>query len=211
MSLGRLPWLLLSLVLGALALAAGAGLVREVAAGRPLPPVRADSGARPATGPQVTEAPAPGVAPADYSVIAAHNLFVVSRGEAPAVAIPVVAANPPSTLHGVMLDGERSRAYLDDPAGGRVFGYAVGDKVAGGRLDRILEDRVVIRGPQGPIEILLHDPSKSQPEAPDPGAVPTSPRRGGPAAEATPPGADAAAAAPGPDPAAPPGPRKARR
>jgi hypothetical protein len=115
----------------------------------------------------------------DYGVIVARNLFAVSRGEATVVVAEAVAAgDPPSTLHGVMLDGDRSRAYLDDPASNRVFGYAVGDRVGGGRLERILEDRVVIRGSQGAIEILLHDPSKAQPEASNPIAPSPAPSPG---------------------------------
>ncbi len=69
-------------------------------------------------------------------------------------------------LHGVMLDGDKSRAYLEEPPAKRVFGYAVGDAVAGGRLDSIRPDRVVIARPEGPVEVLLHDPSKPKPVAP---------------------------------------------
>jgi hypothetical protein len=65
-----------------------------------------------------------------------------------------------------MIDGDKSRAYLEEPPAKRVFGYAVGDTIAGGRLDSIRPDRVVIARPEGPVEVLLHDPSKPKPVAP---------------------------------------------
>jgi hypothetical protein len=65
----------------------------------------------------------------------------------------------------VVVLGARSRAYLEDPTEKRVFGYAVGDFIAGGRLERIFDDRVVIRMPEGLLEVLLHDPAKPRPSA----------------------------------------------
>ena len=65
-----------------------------------------------------------------------------------------------------MIDGAKSRAYLEEPPAKRVFGYALGDTIAGGRLDSIRSDRVVIARPDGPVEVLLHDPSKPKPAAP---------------------------------------------
>jgi hypothetical protein len=93
--------------------------------------------------------------------------------------IAPVLAGVKSILHGVVIDGARSRAYLDDPVAKRVFGYAVGDTVAGGRLERILDDRVVIRGPAGVVEVLLQDPTKPQEEGPVPVPAPTRVRRAG--------------------------------
>jgi hypothetical protein len=177
MSLGRLTWLLLSIILACLALAAGVGLARELVTTRPLPRLREGAEPPPRSAPDPMAAVPRGAPPASYGAIAARSLFSVSRGETMAAATPVVAVGGPITLHGVMLDGEQSRAYLDDPAAGRVFGYGLGDKVAGGRLDRILEDRVVIRGTQGPVEILLHDPSKAPPENPTPAATAPQPGR----------------------------------
>jgi hypothetical protein len=193
-ALGR--WLLLDLVLAALACAAGTGLVREVIEARPLPPVRA----LPAPDPRpVLDAGlevAPPAAPAEYRVIAARNLFSASRGEAAAVIAPALAG-PKPILHGVVLDGERSRAYLDDPVAQRVVGYAVGDPVAGGRLEQIQDDRVRIRQPGGVVEILLKDPSKPQVEPSAP-AAPTRTRRAGARSASGSPGL------PAPEPAAPP-------
>ncbi|HZP35414.1 MAG TPA: hypothetical protein VFE48_02865 [Methylomirabilota bacterium] len=194
MSLGRWTWLLLSIILACLALAAGVGLARELVVTRPLPrlgePV--EPPARSAPGP---DAPVPRRdAGAGYGVITARNLFSITRGE---TMTSTVAVGGAITLHGVMVDGERSRAYLDDPAANRVVGYGIGDQVAGGRLDRILEDRVVIQGPQGPTEILLHDPSKAVAENVPPFVAAPAPRGG-----AAPSAATAAAPAPTPDPAA---------
>jgi hypothetical protein len=183
MILRRWRWLLIDVVLAALACVAFVGLVREVVEGRPLPAAHVpESPPRPAV-PDPADGAAgaaedrPGRAPAEYGVIAARNLFAVSRGEV-AVVTPVLAGVK-SVLHGVVIDGERSRAYLDDPVAKRVFGYAVGDTVVGGRLERILDDRVVIRGPAGVIEVLLQDPTKPQAEAPAPVAMPSRARRAG--------------------------------
>jgi len=70
-------------------------------------------------------------------------------------------------LHGVVVDGAKSRAFLEDPAVKRVAGYSVGDTISGGRIQRITDDRVVIARPEGPLEVLLQDPGKPRP-------VPTS-------------------------------------
>lgn len=207
-ALGR--WLLLDLVLAALACAAGTGLVREVVEGRPLPPVRAlpEPDSRPVRDavPEV----APPAGPAEYRVIAARNLFSASRGEA-AVLVPALAG-PKPILHGVVLDGERSRAYLDDPVAQRVVGYAVGDPVAGGRLERIQDDRVRIRQPDGVVEILLKDPSKPQVEPSAPGAPARTRRAGARSAPVSPgPPAPEPAAPPPAEPADPPAPGKVSR
>jgi hypothetical protein len=107
----------------------------------------------------------------------------------------------------VVLDGEKSRAYLEDAPGGRVFGYAVGDPVGGGSLERIADDRVTIRRPEGPIEVMLRDSSKPAPTtgaAPPPAPV-NAPRRRGSSA-ITPPAEEAPTpAAPGAAPPAEPG------
>jgi len=80
-----------------------------------------------------------------------------SPGAAPAAAKPF--------LRGVVLNDTKSRAYLGDPASKKVFGYVVGDSVGGGRLDAIKADRVIIVRLEGPVEVLLRDPSKPQPTA----------------------------------------------
>jgi hypothetical protein len=185
---GRWRWLLLDVVLATAAGLAAVGLVREVVEGRPLPPhLVADRPPRPMPSERGTSAvpvdPAGG-GPDAYGVIAARNLFATARGEV-AVTTPELPGVRP-VLHGVVIDGPRSRAYLDDPVAHRIFGYAVGDAVAGGRIERILADRVIIRGPAGAVEVMVHDPTKPQDEAPPAAAAPTKARRGSgrPAAEA---------------------------
>lgn len=218
MTVPRLRWLVLDAVLAGLALAAGVAMVRELVEGRPLPPIhaRVPSAPRPvAVAASADPSSPPRGAPVEYGVIAARNLFSPSRGEVAVAAVPAAAVGGvPSILHGVLLDGERSRAYLDDPVARRVFGYGIGDPVAGGRIDRILDDRVVIRGPNGDVEIMLRDPSKPPPEppvltgpsvkgrAPGPAAGPAPASEGAPATSPVPPGAQS------PDVAAPPAPEK---
>jgi hypothetical protein len=76
-----------------------------------------------------------------------------------------------------------------------VLGYQVGDSVAGGKLDKIGDDRVQISRSDGVMEVMLRDPAKPRP-APVAPPAPTPPG-------ATPaPGAPAAGVGPVP-PAAP--------
>ena len=149
-----------------------AGLARELLAGHPLPPPPAPRAPRPvatATAPSVS---AP-LSAAGYGVITTNNLFSASRLEAPAG--PVAATGPKPVLHGVVVDGPKSRAYLEDPVVKHTFGYAVGDTLGGGRVESIAADRVVIGRGDGSVEVLLRDPSKPRP-------APTAPVPGGPQA-----------------------------
>ncbi|MEX2224226.1 MAG: type II secretion system protein N [Candidatus Rokuibacteriota bacterium] len=193
--------LVLIIGLGLLVCFVAAALTRELLATHPLPAPPAPRAARLAA---VPAAPASPSAPASYGVIATKNLFSPSRSETPAG--PVVAADPRPLLHGVVMDGAKSRAYLEDPQVKRTFGYAVGDPVGGGRLKSIGADRVVIERAGGLLEVLLKDPAK--PKAPPP-AAPTAatvapapagtPAPAGPApaaAEARPPTAPAPTAPP---------------
>ena len=166
--------LLLNVALGLLGCLFTAGLTRALLATHPLPAPPPSRGARSVPVP-ASESPAAAPAPAAYGVITAKNLFSPIRSEAPAG--PVAAAGPKPLLHGVVMDGPKSRAYLEDPAVKRTFGYAVGDTVGGGRLEVIHVDRVVIGRSDGLLEVLLQDPSK--PKAPAPAAA-------GPAAAAAP-------------------------
>jgi hypothetical protein len=49
-------------------------------------------------------------------------------------------------------------------------GYKLGDTLAGGRIERIEADRVIIMQADGPIEVLLHRPNEPQTLAPSPQA-----------------------------------------
>ena len=187
-------------VLALLAGVAGAGLVRGAATTRPLPPPPIAAESHPSPILVVARHALGGpVETAHYAVIAARNLFAVSRGEQMVMA---AATGPRPFLHGVVLDGPQSRAYLADPVAQRVFGYALGDAVGGGKLVRILDDRVVIRGPEGLVEIMLKDPAKPQPAHPTAAhraaAPPVAARRAAPTTPgaATPPEPAAEVAAP---------------
>ncbi len=116
--------------------------------------------------------------PSGYAVIAARNLFNPNRSETAVAMAPL--AKP--ILHGVVIDGVKSRAFLEDPATKRVASYSAGDMMGGGRIERISDDRVVIARAEGLLEILLHDPSK--PKAP---AVTAAPTPQAPAGAPTPP------------------------
>ena len=171
-----------SIAFGLIACLLGAALVRELLAAHPLPPPPAPRVGRPAPA-----APDPVTAPTsapNYGVVATKNLFSPGRSEAPAG--PVAAAGPKPMLHGVVMDGPKSRAYLEDPVARRTFGYAVGDSVGGGRVESIAADRVVIGRGDGLVEVLLHDSSKPRPAPTAPALLPPTP--GTPAA-ATPTGA----------------------
>lgn len=186
-------WLALNILVGALGCLFAAGLIGELVTARPLP---APPTARPASSPPGS-APAPSQGAQAYGGIATKNLFHPSRSEA--LAGPVAATGSKPLLHGLVMDGPKSRAYLEDPVAKRTFGYAVGDTVGSGRLQSISPDRVVIAGPDGPTEVLLQDPSKPRPVAlPGPagatGQVPPT-AAAAPAAPARP-GAGAPAAAP---------------
>jgi hypothetical protein len=173
---------ILNVALGLVGCLLVAALGRELLAAHPLPPPPVPRPARPGA---ATAAAAPHPAPpsaAAYGIIAAKNLFSSSRSEAPAG--PVVAAGPKPVLHGVVMDGPKSRAYLEDPVLKRTFGYGIGDTVGGARVESIAVDRVVIGRGDGLLEVLLHDPSKPKPTptaaAPAPGPAPAPAAQAGP-------------------------------
>ncbi len=154
--------MILNILLGALSCLFAVVLIREVLVVHPLPPP-------PVLRPTPPPSPlAPTIAPEGvvaYGVIVAKNLFSPSRSEMMADA---VVAGPTPVLHGVVMNGEKSRAYLEDPVTKRITGYAIGDSIGGGRLQAIRSDRVLIGRPQGTVEVLLQDPSKPKPAAPVP-------------------------------------------
>ena len=173
--------LVINVALGIVSVVLAVGMFRTLLAKRPLPPPPA---------PRAVSAPAPAapaaagdVGPGAYGVIAARNLFNPGRSETVAVAAAAPVAKP--ILHGVVMNGSKSRAFLEDPAFKRVAGYSVGDTVGGGTIQKIADDRVVIVRPEGPLEILLQDPSKPRatPAAPAAQAGPAQarPAQAGPA------------------------------
>ena len=189
--------LAVKVLLGVVACLLAAVLARELASARPLPPPPVPREAAVAV--QQSASEPLGQEPLSaggYGVIAAKNLFSPSRAEA--LSVPVVAAEPRPFLHGVVVDGSRSRAFLEDPAVRRTFGYAVGDTVGSGHVQSISVDRVVIARPDGQVEVLLNDPSKPGPAGQAP-AAPPAPGTTRPATMTVPP----PAMIPGADPVSP--------
>lgn len=169
--------LALNVLLGLLGALCAAGLIRELLTPLPLRPPPTPRAAAPAA--VSVPAPTPPDSAGGYGVVASRNLFSPSRSEAPAG--PVVAAGPKPFLHGVVMDGPKSRAYLEDPTVKRTFGYAVGDTVSGGRVQSISQDRVVIARPDGLVEVLLQDPAKPKLATPAAAAALTPPPAAPPA------------------------------
>lgn len=203
----RPRWILINLALLAVAGTFAWNVLQEVSTARSLPPPP-PSRATPAP----SEAGATGNAPrADqrpqYGVIASKSLFNPNRAE-PASGGGRAGAGPAvgkPFLMGVVVNDSHSRAYLEDPTTKKVFGYAVGDQVAGGRLDQIKDDRVVITRPEGTIEVMLRDPSKPRPAPPTP-AGPGAPGPAGPPAPVRPPILPGQPRVPGPIPSVQPAP-----
>src|SRR5215470_1581314 len=100
---------------------------------------------------------------AAYPEIALGNLFDPQRmGGAPRAAEPTMPGTG-LVLQGVVVEGGRGRAFLEEAATKRVAAFSVGDSVPGGVIENISDDRVVIAGPGGLKEVLLRDPSKPRP------------------------------------------------
>jgi hypothetical protein len=89
-----------------------------------------------------------------------------------------IATLPKPNLFGVVVREGASIAYLEDPVTKRVAGYRQGDSIAGGTVQTISGDRVVLARPEGNVDVRLHDPSKPRPPAPAPTSPPgTTPPR----------------------------------
>jgi hypothetical protein len=150
--------LALNVVLGLVSLAFAVGIVRTLVVKHPMPSAAAPRPMAAPAPPAVPSAADPG--PNTYAVIAAQNLFNPARSET-ATATAVAVVKP--ILHGVVIQGGTSRAYLEDPTAKRVSGYSLGDTIGGGKIQRIADDRVLIVRPEGMVEVLLQDPSKPRP------------------------------------------------
>lgn len=146
--------LALNIVFGILSVALAVGIARTLLVKRPVPRPGAERLASPSAPAAAAESGPAG--PAAYAVIAVRNLFSPARSESTVAAVAVVRP----ILHGVVIDGAKRRAFLEDPSAKRVAGYSVGDSIGGGTIEKISDDRVVIARPEGRIEILLQDPSK---------------------------------------------------
>jgi hypothetical protein len=109
--------------------------------------------------------------PQAYNVIATRNLFSPTRSETAGPGMAGVAQAPivKPNLHGVVLREGSPIAYLEDPLTKRVAGYRIGDPIAGGTVQTISADAVVISRPDGMVDVRLRDPSKPRPAPPQPG------------------------------------------
>lgn len=194
------PLRMLNIALALVGCLLAAALTRELVAAHPLPSPPVPRATRAvATAPPPSASAPPSTA--GYGVIATKNLFSASRSET--AAGPVAAAGPKPVLHGVVLDGPKSRAYLEDPLVKRTFGYAVGDTLGGGRVESIAADRVVIGRGDGSVEVLLRDPSKPRPTPPAPGPAGGAPAGAAPSGTATTPSATPPTNEPAPAPRGP--------
>ena len=95
-----------------------------------------------------------------YTSVAARNLFSPTRTESPPSAIAAASPAVKPNLFGIVLRDGAPIAYLEDPNTKRVAGYRVGDAVAGGTVQTISADSVVINRVDGNMDVRLRDPGK---------------------------------------------------
>jgi hypothetical protein len=164
--------LLANVVMIAVAVTFAALLVLDLARPRPLPPAPAPRQTKASSAKQTDqEAGASDEKLGSYNVIVAKSLFSASRSEGTSTgATPAAPLPPKPVLHGLVVDGQYSVAYLEDPVSKRVLAYRVGDAVAGGTLEKIEDGRVEIRRADGQMDVLLRDPVKPKPTPPPSGA-----------------------------------------
>jgi hypothetical protein len=118
----------------------------------------------PASTPAPAEEPPRSGGPGAYTAVSARNLFSPTRTEAPPAATAASAALAVKpNLFGVVLREGAPIAYLEDPTTKRVAGYRVGDNVAGGTVQTISADSVVITRPDGKLDVRLRDPARPRP------------------------------------------------
>lgn len=112
-----------------------------------------------------------------YDVIALRDIFHPNRSDPTSSEAIAPILPPPTTLalYGVAISDDTRLAFVQDLVTRQILVYKAGDKLAGGQVERIEPDRVVIMRADGPIEVLLHRPKEPAPVAPSPQEV--SPRR----------------------------------
>jgi hypothetical protein len=162
-----------------LAIQIGRVIVAPARLPKPRPAGQAAAKPAPSPGKPETEVQQP---MSTYSLITSKSLFNPNRSEALATTVAGgPPAPPPATpfLYGVIVRGDLSVAYLEDPASRRVAGYRIGDPIAGGVVQTIAGDHVVLKRGESTINVRLRDPSKPRPtEAPGaPGASALSGRQ----------------------------------
>jgi hypothetical protein len=162
------------LIINAILLAiAGASLtyiVRQLLTPMPLPSAARN---RPAQPPSAGAEPTPSAPPGAYASVAARNLFSPTRTETPPTATASASPAVKPGLFGIVLRDGAPIAYLEDPTTKRVAGYRVGDAMAGGTVQTIGADNVVITRPDGNMDVRLRDPNRPRAAvAPAAGGVP---------------------------------------
>src|SRR5438093_3386148 len=161
--------LAVNVVLAGVSLLCVSLIVKQLIGSRPAAPSRSRPPAAALAAPQ-SAAGSPRLPAQAYSVIATRNLFSPTRSEMPGAGMaggPAVNVVKPS-LHGVVLRDGAPIAYLEDPLTKRIAGYRIGDPIAGGTVQTISADAVVIARPDGVVDVRLRDPSKPRPPAPTP-------------------------------------------
>jgi|SRR2546428_9843051 len=162
-------WLLaVNVLLVAVSLASAAFIVKQFVTSPPPSAPRSRPPASASAPPPASEEPR---LPAQaYNVIATRNLFNPTRSESALTGVPggqALNVVKPS-LHGVVLRDGAPIAYLEDPLTKRIAGYRIGDPIAGGTVQTISADAVLISRPDGIVDVRLRDPSKARQPAPTP-------------------------------------------
>lgn len=159
----RSRWILIlaNTALGIASLAFALGILDAV---RHIPSVPAPGERQLARAPAVSvNSVAKGEGAAAYPEIALGNLFDPQRMEAASRAVEPTTPWTGLVLQGVVVEGGRGRAFLEEPMTKSVAAFSVGDPVPGGVIEKISDDRVIIAGTGGLREVLLRDPSKPRP------------------------------------------------
>jgi hypothetical protein len=160
------PLLALNVVLVGISTLLFVSVVRALFAPDPLPTIHPHRPAEVAASP--TRGRGPSTRPSSgYDLIAARNLFHPNRSESTRSGLGAQDVTPPTkpVLYGVVLSDDAGLAFLEDPATKRILGYRIGDNWAGGRVERIERDRVVISRAGGQVEVFLsglHSPRQAE-------------------------------------------------
>lgn len=85
---------------------------------------------------------------------------------APGETEPPPADSLKPLLYGVIYGQRGWIAYIEDPTTRTVAPYRVGDTLGGKTIEAIEEERVVLKGPEGTLEIRLSDEKPGAPEPP---------------------------------------------
>ncbi len=172
--------LAVNVVLAGVSLLCVSLIVKQLIGSRPAAPSRSRPPAAALAAPP-SAAGSPRLPAQAYSVIATRNLFSPTRSEMPGAGMaggPAVNIVKPN-LHGVVLRDGAPIAYLEDPLTKRIAGYRIGDPIAGGTVQTISADAVVITRPEGTVDVRLRDPSKPRPAAAGQPPVPGQPSGAG--------------------------------